>query len=322
MIGVLKLLSVIILLTAGIKLFVWLHEGNEEKRIRKRDMSLFLETKNVNWEMEKKLRIMSGLIQDDENGIASVMSDENNGPSQQLLAARALIRNVQKGMIDVPELVNFEDEGPTRNFLRSYMYRHRNANYPEILTIIETCLTLKEYEFAESLLNCCFLTEMEESLWMRYYNAMMKLYIMTGKTELAARYFSDSQDFAEHQLRKDGSGVGEYLDNAAMICALTGEFEEAEKYCQALQNYVYNDNKKDSADFFPYLTEIKLLYLEGRREDAAVQTDAAMKIIYQMAENAKYPWEMAYMMKLLEATKTFDISQESNPDEQHEMLSI
>ena len=146
----------------------------------------------------------------------------------------------------------------------------------------------------------------------------MQLYIMTGQTELAVETFAACQSVENEFPMKTGRGIIEYLDNAAVICALTGDFEEANKYIQAMHNFSDRDSKDHIADIYPYLTEIKVLYLEGKCYEAM----GKLPLVSAMIDNCPgylNAWEKEYMRTLLHRTRLFDIFPEQIQAEQDRM---
>ena len=202
----------------------------------------------------------------------------------------------------------FTKYGPSKPYADFLLKRvQMNPKPNELLSLIETYLVLQQYTDAETWMRSFMINQANDEQCMRFYNAQMKLYIMTGRTEKAVEIFAKVQTFADRFLLQTGRGLIQYLDNAAMICALTGDFEEADQYCKAMWNAVGADGSKDAADLYPYLTETKIMFLRGEKEKAEIQIRAAERV-FQEYRDYQYVWEREYMLTLLARTRLFDVS--------------
>ena len=216
----------------------------------------------------------------------------------------------------VPQLATFEQFGPSLRYLEYFEYAHPNPSCSDLLTVIETDLALMRLEQAEKAMSffSCYRPTADEQ--MRFVNAQMKLYILTGRTHQAAELFARTQDTADAYYAAQGRGLIHYLDNAAVICALSGDFDEAYRYCAAMKNVVFGDGKATTADLYPYLTEMKVMFLQGNTEDAEVQYIATERI-FNTFPDYQYYWEKQYMLSLLARTRQFQITdQNGDMDEQ------
>lgn len=200
--------------------------------------------------------------------------------------------------------VSFEQEGPSAEYLKYYKYTHPCAQGEDLVTIIELEVSVHDYLAAESNLRLLNLELMRDDLRMRCHIAQMRVFIMTGRTELAVREFAEHQNFSERYLAQTEVGMLGYLDCAATICALTGDFEESVRYCEAMKQYVQNRRITDMNCLMPAITEIKRLFLQNRVDDGY----AAMRQIKSEIESFpryQYPWQSAFLLERLELTEMF-----------------
>lgn len=220
-----------------------------------------------------------------------------------------------------PHKVNYNQTGPSLDYLDYFVFAHRNPNIEEQIIIVELQLFNQFYSDAYS--NAMKLTPaaLPEPLRIRWYNAVMELCIMMGRTENAVSTFAECQPFADSYLINGGNGIHQYLDNASMICALSGDFEEAKKYVDALQNLTDNDMIINTADLIPRITRVKILFLMGSKENA----EAGYATVFDMIDtfpNYEYVWQRDYFHTLLERARLFDITQLNDDNKTPDMPSI
>lgn len=220
-----------------------------------------------------------------------------------------------------PKTVRYEDEGPSEAFLRFFRYHHPNPQEADLLTIIEMQVSLHCYLEAEQNLRTLVPQTLRDDLRMRCHNVAMQLYSLTGKTEWAVEEFARCQPFAERYLQQNPAGLLRYLDNAATICALTGDFSESERYCAAMEQYVRKYAITDAGALCPQLTEIKRLFLCGETAAAEQKLEEA-RFAIERFDRYQYPWECRYFLEKLEETRLFAVQSTQDAADNGEMPSL
>lgn len=216
---------------------------------------------------------------------------------------------------------DFEKEGPTEAYLRYFQATHPCPHEDDHMTIVELELSLQHYMEAEQELRLMVPDYMNYPLRMRYVNALLKLYIMTGRTELALEVFTKYQDFSEQYLMTESKGILSYLDNAATVTALAGDFDEAERYCEAMKYYIIQQNITDMGYLLPYITKVKLLFMEEKSAEAeALFTETKRQI--QNFQSYRSAWNQTFLYDLLDQTRLFDASAMPNSVLDEEMPEI
>lgn len=198
-------------------------------------------------------------------------------------------------------------DGPTEAYLRHFQNTHPCPSDEDHMTIIELQLSLQHYMEAEQELRLMSPQTLPEDLQMRYINAILKLYIMTGRTEMALDSFTQYQQFAEQLLQVYPRGILSYLDNAATVTALAGDFETADKYCEAMHNYVVSNNIRGMNYLLPEITKVRILYLENKPTEAKAMLSVTRKRIEEFPSYSQ-AWNQAFLHDLLDQTRLFDMS--------------
>lgn len=202
------------------------------------------------------------------------------------------------------QTISLETHGPSEEFLRYFEHHHPCAEGADAMTIIELQLALHHYLPAEQSLRSMSPHLLEPKLRIRYVNAVMKLYIMTGRTEFALDCFTAYQGFAEEYLQSGGNGILSYFDNAASVLALAGDFEEAQRYCQAMRTYIARFQITDMQYLLPDITHVKLLFLQNEM-DAAEQAFQDVRFRIENFPRYEHPWNQQFLLDLLDQTRLF-----------------
>lgn len=198
--------------------------------------------------------------------------------------------------------------GPSEQVLsemnRAYRLQKTPLTTDQILDRLEVQLATQRYLPMEIQFQELHPENMQDEQLIRYYNLMMQYSIITGATEQAVDIFTHFQPYAESNLLNFPAFLLTYLDNAASICALVGDFEEANNYCTAMDHFVAQYSISDIRIFQPRLTKLKVLFLQ--REVASAEKEIrALKNDIQVFRYFQYPWQQQYLLNEVERTRLF-----------------
>lgn len=230
------------------------------------------------------------------------------------IIAKSIIRQKKENQASkaIPMISVVDDAynryGPSETMLRVcteyFMHSNTAPTMEQNLQLMEVRLLLQQYETLEGQLFAIHAESLPVNLRLRYYNLVIQHAIMTGATKRAVDVFANTQDFAEKYLMYHEEDMLNYFDNAATVCALTGDFEESERYCEAMECFLQKRNILTSENFIPKFARIKMLFL-AHRDAEAEALSKQMKSEISGFHQFRYAWESSFLMRELEKTQMF-----------------
>ena len=241
------------------------------------------------------------------NAIAEHYRENSSQMEQHLAAATGSTPQYAAHNMFNPKPVRFEDVGPTKEYLDYFVYQNPNPDTAAQISICELRNNVGQYDLSYTDLMRMNPEQFPDDLRMRWYIAMLHVLIMTGRTKYAAKVFADAQIFAESYLQTNPASLLPYMNHAATVCALTGDFEESYQYCLAMVAYTQNNQTLGVESFLPALANIKRLFLQGNGGLAMLEYSRLSEQIDAFTQ-FRYQWERSFWHARLEETRMFEVS--------------
>lgn len=214
--------------------------------------------------------------------------------------------------------------GPSAKYLTIYenvaLSRPDEMSDDKLVFLLELQMQNGALADVETTLQQLSFRTLPNDLQIRVINVKLRCLILTGQTQAALDFYTQSQGFAEayflsHPLpmfqNYDDTFIPiqphemiDYLDNAATICALVGDETEAARYREALYTYNVKAHITDERIFYAELSDLKYLFMKGKLEEA----EAMYADVQNRLQNFKFfqkPWQRDRLQGELERTRLF-----------------